>query len=306
MKRTLLHSSLAQSTHKAYDKFLDRFSVFFEKQYKQSFTLPATPEAVTDFIAYLHMQSLAPSTIASHLSAITHIHLLAGYSDPCANYTARKMLTGCKKINRHIDSRRPLLLHHISLLCSATIHLYMHSPFYRKLYTAVILTTFHGFFRIGELLPTVIARDAKSVVQINHVSFTKHSVQIQLLHHKTQKSSKPTVIVLSSQQANCPVRALREYIKLRGLASGPLFLSPMNEPLSVPSFRSVFNTLLNFAKLSPLHYKLHSFRIGACTQAIISGTPEQEVMRMGRWRSNAFKRYIRTPKVKLSRINRDK
>ena len=65
------------------------------------------------------------------------------------------------------------------------------------------------------------------------------------------------------------------------------------------SFRHIFHELLTTSGLSAFRYTLHSFRIGACTQAIISGVPESQIMQMGRWRSYAFKRYIRMPNVQL-------
>jgi len=76
---------------------------------------------------------------------------------------------------------------------------------------------------------------------------------------------------------------------------GPLFTDSIFKPISMQHFRTVFNQLLPFCDLSPSRYKLHSFRIGACTQATILGIPENEIKLMGRWKFDAFHRNISFP-----------
>ncbi|WAQ99024.1 hypothetical protein MAR_023397, partial [Mya arenaria] len=111
------------------------------------------------------------------------------------------------------------------------------------------------------------------------------------------KTDKPLTILIKSKSPLCPVKALQAYFLVRGDKDGPLFVSSISSPISVAKFRSVFNELFVYANLSPSTYKLHSFRIGACTQAALLGVPDNEIMRMGRWRSNAFRRYIRLPNI---------
>jgi hypothetical protein len=40
-------------------------------------------------------------------------------------------------------------------------------------------------------------------------------------------------------------------------------------------------------------YNTHSFRIGAATQEATMGKSDDEIMNMGRWKSDSYKRYIR-------------
>jgi hypothetical protein len=40
-------------------------------------------------------------------------------------------------------------------------------------------------------------------------------------------------------------------------------------------------------------YNTHSFRIGAATHAAKMGKSDDEIMTMGRWKSDSYKRYIR-------------
>ncbi|WAR01907.1 hypothetical protein MAR_008465 [Mya arenaria] len=86
--------------------------------------------------------------------------------------------------------------------------------------------------------------------------------------------------------------ALRAYFLVRGDQNGTLFVSSLSSPFSFVKFRSVFKELLVNGYLTPYHYKLHSFRIAA-----LLGVSDTEIMRMGRWRSNGFRRYIRLPNI---------
>ncbi|XP_074650158.1 uncharacterized protein LOC141905243 [Tubulanus polymorphus] len=47
--------------------------------------------------------------------------------------------------------------------------------------------------------------------------------------------------------------------------------------------------LISFLGLPVVSYTSHSFRIGAAT----NGVPEPVIRELGRWKSDAFKRYIR-------------
>ena len=44
-------------------------------------------------------------------------------------------------------------------------------------------------------------------------------------------------------------------------------------------------------------YKGHSFRIGAATFAAECGFSDAQIRLMGRWQSDAFRKYIRSPSL---------
>jgi hypothetical protein len=70
-----------------------------------------------------------------------------------------------------------------------------------------------------------------------------------------------------------------------------------------PVTRQFFNQQLTYSlKWAGLHndrYKGHSFRIGAATTAAAMDTPEDTIKRMGRWHSDAFRKYIRIPALSV-------
>ncbi|XP_045195571.2 uncharacterized protein LOC123551027 isoform X2 [Mercenaria mercenaria] len=152
VREQLIASSLAATTRKTYERFWERFSNFVKNNHSSSSCFPATSDVVSLFIAHLHSLQFAPSTISSHLSAITYFHLVSGFDDPCNTFIIRRMILGCRKSRYQKDSRLPLLKKQVDLLLNATKHIFRTNRFLRVLYRAIILVTFHGFFRMGELL----------------------------------------------------------------------------------------------------------------------------------------------------------
>ena len=93
----------------------------------------------------------------------------------------------------------------------------------------------------------------------------------------------------------CPVQHMKSYLLLRGASSGPLYCFPNGSPISRSFFNQHLHKSLIWAGLSTSLYKGHSFRIGAATTAAIMGVSGDDIQRMGRWKSQAFRKYIRIP-----------
>ncbi len=75
----------------------------------------------------------------------------------------------------------------------------------------------------------------------------------------------------------------------------PLFVFPDSQPVTRAYFKTQLDKRLSWASLSTLQYKPHSFRIGAATQSALSAVPDHKIKLMGRWHSDAYKKYIRVP-----------
>ena len=46
----------------------------------------------------------------------------------------------------------------------------------------------------------------------------------------------------------------------------------------------------------------HSFRSGIATSMALAGYSDEEIMAMGRWKSDAFLRYVKTPREKRALV----
>ena len=92
---------------------------------------------------------------------------------------------------------------------------------------------------------------------------------------KTDQLGRDTTVVITSQRDInvCPVKKLKEYLLERGSYSGPLFCHFDKTPLNRYQFNAVLKKALVYS----------------CAD----GRSDEEIKRMGRWKSSAFQGYIR-------------
>ena len=90
------------------------------------------------------------------------------------------------------------------------------------------------------------------------------------------------------------------YLSLRGFSNGPLFMTPNGTAVSRHSFTQILSLVFQRCDLDSSKYKGHSFRIGAATFAAENGFSDVQIRAMGRWKSDAFRKYIRIPSLSFS------
>ena len=89
------------------------------------------------------------------------------------------------------------------------------------------------------------------------------------------------------------MRALTQYLYVRGSTPGPLFFLSDGTPLN-RQWPSSIQSILSTAGV-PGCYTGHSFRIGAATSAAYCALPDHLIKTLGRWSSDAYQIYICTP-----------
>ena len=89
----------------------------------------------------------------------------------------------------------------------------------------------------------------------------------------------------------CPVHALANYMVRRGNGPGPFFIFQNGAFLT----RGRIVDLLHRALPDVLNINTHSFRRGGATALAAAGMPAHIIMIMGRWKSDAFAKYIEIP-----------
>ena len=152
--------------------------------------------------------------------------------------------------------------------------------------------------RVGE----ITSRSPKSCdsnnILFQNIQFSPNAVTLNMHSYKHSNFQTVSIKIPEHKKNNlCPVKALKTYLALRGQHKGPLFTLPNGDAVSCQFFNQQLNTLIIHSNLPQGRYSSHSLRIGGATTAIIQGASEAQVKVMGRWKSEAFKKYIRLPIV---------
>lgn len=279
------------------------YSQFSQTQLHMECCLPIKVSSLALFIAHLVNEGLASSTIHSYISALAYIHKLAGVTDPTQFFLIRKMLLGLQKRGTKPDFRQPItidILHKLVVSLPKTCPSYYEHVMFKSMY----LLAFHAFLRIGEI---TYNGNADNVLQLSNVKFFKlgntypSKLEISFGSYKSHYNCTPVTLSIPvfEKEEFCPVLALFQYLKLRRAREGPLYVQPNQKAVSYQNFCYILKQTLLVAQCNPSMYKSHSFRIGAASTAASQGVPEADIQAMGRWHSNAFKRYIRVPMLHL-------
>ena len=102
----------------------------------------------------------------------------------------------------------------------------------------------------------------------------------------------------------CPVKSILPYLATRGSHAGPLFIHADGRGFTRPLFKAALDDLLTNLHLDNKQYNTHSFRIGAATSAKQANIPDTYINMLGRWRSDSYQSYIKTPPLDLAKLSK--
>ena len=296
----LLGTALAAQTKKTYAHAFKMLQQFVNCTFHIDICLPTTVDTLTFFIAHMHSKRMASSTICTYTTAIGYINQLAGHKNPVESFLIKKLLAGVKRGSFRSDQRLPVTPYILSKLAES-LQYTAESIYQRRMLQAMYLLAFHAFLRIGEISNN---KSITHVLQLGDIQFFQDSrsqvskLEITFRSFKANYNIRPVVLSLNARgkrSDTCPVGSLYNFVELRGTFPGPLFCFPPDIPISYAYFCSCLNKALVWAGLCPSQYKSHSFRIGAASTAAAQGISDEDIQHMGRWKSIAFKRYIRLP-----------
>lgn len=297
----LLKASLSKSSKRMYYR---SWQLYFQFHPSVS-VLPLSVVNICNFIAHLYEKSYSPSTIYSHVSAISFLHKLLDLTDPTSSFIAKKLLKGCENLRVRKDSRLPITKDILSQIVN-NLEKCVQNFLHRVMLKAVFLLAFHAFLRLGEIL-TRSPHDRSKVLQVQDIKISikdgkPYDLTLTLRSFKNIKHNLPVTLSLEPnhmQPSLCPVQALITYRQYYRHNSGPLFQFVNGTAVSHNFVVRNLSSVLNFLGLNANLYKGHSFRIGAATHAASLGWSESQIRRLGRWNSNAMERYIRISSFKL-------
>ncbi|XP_069110316.1 uncharacterized protein [Argopecten irradians] len=156
------------------------------------------------------------------------------------------------------------------------------------MFRAIFTTAFYALARIGELL-AFTKPQSERVLQLEDVSFEVKNDQAVKVHlvfknfkHNISQQPHSVPIVALPRHPFCPVQALH--------------IDKLSNPLSRRRFESLVHDCLLTCGLDASRYKGHSFRIGGASHASSTcNFSDSQLRTLGRWKTDAFKKYIRSP-----------
>ncbi|XP_070204767.1 uncharacterized protein [Littorina saxatilis] len=289
----LLKSSLAPSTQTSYRRAWTLFVEFADKHCLAK--APHIPVGtIALFISFLTNKSYKPATISSYVSALGYIHKMYAVPDPTSSFMIQKLLqAGHKRTPAH-DSRLPLSKKLLIQLLDSLTHIVV-SPFDKALYSAMFSLAFHAFLRVGEITVRNRQDPNPHLISSQKVALSNGKITLKFLSFKHSCGRAFTLTIQPGSSAcHCPVALLSAYLQLCCPGNSPLFACASGRPVLREEFETVLKRALVFCQVDPSHYHSHSFRIGAATAAAERGLSDAQIRQLGRWKSDAFKTYIRS------------
>ena len=163
---------------------------------------------------------------------------------------------------------------------------------------------FFAFLRCGEYTsPNSVFAMEEGLARQDVTVGDSTSGKMVKIHLKASKTDLfrvgVSLQVHSTSNDLCPVTALLAYLTVRDhLHKSPqssFFILPDFTPLTRQQFTMYLDTILNILNSPTSTFRPHSFCIGAATSAAAAGVPDHLLKTLGRWSSNCYQRYIRTP-----------
>jgi integrase len=271
-----------------------------------------TAESLCNWMAYLGNRGRTKSsTMKSYLTGLRSYCVDMGmggddlevFRHPRVQRVIRgiKIFHGAREgdLRERLPITRDLLLRMLAKLDTNTLE--------GATYHAAFCTAFAGFLRVGEFTWTA-AEWLLGAADFSKWHVTRRSVQFlddDSRLYLTLPASKTdpfrmgiTITIAAASDAACPVKSLRHLFEKYPLPSySPLFTLSCDPWAAIDS---AFTRTKVISRLRAIllelgvsgNYSGHSFRRGAATWARSIGIPDADLQLLGRWKSDAYKRYI--------------
>lgn len=269
----------------AYSAAVSRYRKFTE-----TYSLPSLPLIETNllrYVAYLSSQGLTSSTISNYLSGLRAWVIALGGVEPTI-WTPRLRLA-VRAVSRTDSPPRQVSPITFPIL-SDIIHslVYGHDSL---MISSALLIHYFACLRASEIC---IDPNTGLAPLRDSVLFPSSDRMIFRVISSKTASRGFTVHIGCSNHPICAPCTLRYFMsQFPAPSTSYLFSTSEGVPLDYPTYNNSIKSLVARIGLDPQLYSTHSLRAGAATQAAQSGLQETQIQRLGRWKSDAYKLYMR-------------
>lgn len=286
--------SIASSSRRTYQQGQQAFAAFCNNISTQPYPLnEGTLRLFVTFIAH----SLSFATIQTYLASVRHRHIELGFASNFNRMDSlRLLLRGVKRVKgSRVRQPRipvtPLMLRQLK----ESLRQSQYPEADKLMLWAAFTTAFFGFLRSSEFCSaSKHSFNPQTTLLVRNVTITGGIASIWIKVSKTDPFRQgQTIRIAASGSSICPVRALQKHLQNCTNEKQPLFTFQDKTFLTRQTLSGLVKQLLGTSELQGL--SSHSFRIGAATTAAAAKVPDWLIKTLGRWSSNCYEQYIRTP-----------
>lgn len=284
--RQSIYIARADNTIRAYESDWNDFCEWCEYHHVSAY--PAIPETIINYINDLADNAKA-NTVARRISALTENFDAAGVQDnPCRFPIVKNALRGIKRMKGVMQhGKLPILFDDIKEMMT-----YLEGNTLQQARDkAILLVGFYGAMRRSEI----------ANLEVNDIQFTRLGMLLTLRKSKTDQFDQGQLIAIPIVQEKniCAVHALKEWLHLSSITSGPVFRgftrnhTIRKTKISDKTIALIVKHYAALVGMDPKEYGAHSLRHGFATTAAQHHVEERDIMRQTRHKSQAVvRRYI--------------
>ena len=280
----LAAGSKSENTKKAYREDWRAFSAFCDSLARDV----ADPEAVAQYILDMTRANTPWATVKRRLSSIRVAYRLAQLPDATKHPLVEAEIAGAVRQLGEAprNQRAPLLLDDLRAMLDVLGDCAIgHRD------RALLLVGFGLGSRRSELVALDVA----------DLDWSARGVAVNIRRSKTDQTGAGRVVALPyGRPATCPVRALRKWLDVAGITSGPVFRGVNRHGhvnanrLTDKAVALVVKAVATRADLDPSRLAGHSLRAGLVTTCALAGVADDAIMRQTGHRSvDMVRRYTR-------------
>ena len=261
---------------------------------------PATENVIMMYATHLYKRGVKFSTIKVYLSAVRHMHIINGYTNPMCNndrlhLCMRSLQYKCENPTEKLPITHAIL---------ERISKYLGNSHDHQLLWSAMTLGFFGLLRAAEFTaPSQSRFDPNVHLLVKDVSFRTSDngqcfISVMVKDSKTDKIGKGYLIHIGcTSKPVCAVCSMKSYLNCKPSPIDmllPLYRFQNGAFLTKSLLVSTTRTYIALIGINPDNYTGHSYRVGGATTAAEAGLNEWEIKLMGRWSSEAYQRYIKT------------
>ena len=263
--------------------------------------LPASEGALIDFASYL-ARTVRHSKIKLYLAAVRNLHISCGHGDPLqGKLLLKKVLRGILRFQGQSRILRQPVTPRVLLSIRPFLRGWLGVKDFLMVWVAFTLA-FFGFLRCSEFTYQGVTHYRSQLdLSTDAISFYPSLANLQHMS-VTLKASKTdffrqgnTLTIARTPASLCAVTAMQNFFLAVQPPPGPLFSFQSGRLLTRSSVSALLRDAARHAGLPYKSLKGHSFRIGAGSAAAAAGLPGWLIKVLGRWSSDCYQLYIRTP-----------